>query len=315
MSHPYVRPDVIPFLAFLNSRPGPKMHEMDVADARQAMRAFKDVADLPVGDLAEMRDLACPGPGGSVPLRLFDPRAVRAPGPALVFFHGGGFVFGDLDSHAPICAEIARGLDLPVIAVDYRLAPENRWPAAPDDCEAAARWIATSPAVFGRSVTGLVLAGDSAGGTLTIVTALALRDKPADVPTLAQWPIYPLVDEGSKYGSYDEFSSGYLLSRDGIEYFDDAYRADLAHWRGAPLRADQTGMPPTLVITASLDPLRDQGRAYAAATAQAGVATIYREAEGIVHGFVNVRKAIPSAVRDVSDCLAHLKLMIAESVR
>lgn len=315
MTEPFVRPDVALFLAFLNAQTGPKTHEMSVVEARESMRSLKDLADLPIGDLAEMRDLACPGPAGDIPLRLFDSRADRAPGPALLFFHGGGFVFGDLDSHAPVCAEIARRLDLPVVAVDYRLAPEHRWPAAPDDCEVAARWLADSPAALGRQVTGLVLAGDSAGGTLAIVTALALRDRPAARPVLAQWPIYPLVDEGPKYASYHDFSEGFVLSADSMRWFDDAYRADMGHWRGAPLAADQTGMPPTLVLTASLDPLRDQGRAYAAATATAGVATIYREAAGIVHGFINLRKAIPSGATDIADCLDHLKLMIAESMR
>lgn len=315
MTQPYMRPDVIPFLAFLNAQPGPKTHEMEVTAARNAMRAMKDLADLPIGELAVMRDLACPGPAGEIPLRLFDSRADRTPGPAVIFFHGGGFVFGDLDSHAPICAEIARTLDLPVIAVDYRLAPENRWPAAPDDCEAATRWVASSPALLDRQITGLVLTGDSAGGTLTIVTAMALRDEPAAAKVLAQWPIYPLVDECPNYPSYEDFANGYVLSKDSIAWFDDAYRADTTHWRGAPIRADQTGMPPTLVITASLDPLRDQGRAYAAATAKAGVPTIYREAVGTVHGFVNLRRALPSAVADIADCLAHLRLMIAEARR
>jgi acetyl esterase len=315
MTQPYVRPDVLPFLTFLNAQPGPKVHEMEVTAARKAMRGMKDLADLPVGELAVMRDLVCPAPAGDIPLRLFDPRADRAPAPAVMFFHGGGFVFGDLDSHAPICAEIARTLDLPVIAVDYRLAPENRWPAAPDDCEAATRWVASSPAALDRQVTGLVLAGDSAGGTLTIVTAMALREEPAAAKVLAQWPIYPLVDECPGYQSYHDFASGYVLSKDGIDWFDDAYRADTAHWRGAPIRADQAGMPPTLVITASLDPLRDQGRAYAAATVKAGVPTIYREAVGTVHGFINLRRALPSAVTDVADCLAHLKLMIVEAQR
>ena len=313
MTDPYVRPDVAAFLAFLNAQGGPQSHEIGAPAARELMKGMRDLSDAPVGELAVIRDLAAPEPGGDVPLRLFDARAERDSGPALVYFHGGGFVFGDLDSHAPLCAEIARVLDLPVIAVDYRLAPENRWPAAPDDCEAAARWIAGSPDALGHQVDGLVLAGDSAGGTLTIVTALALRDQPAAVPVLAQWPIYPLVDKVEKFDSYRQFANGYLLTSAGMAWFDDCYRADIAHWRGAPILADQAGMPPTLVVTASLDPLRDQGRAYAAATALAGVPTVYREAEGTIHGFVNLRKALPSAAGDIAGCLAMLKPMIAEA--
>ena len=310
---PFVRPDVAGFLAYLNAQTGPKTHEMGAIAARQAMRMLRDLADLPVGPLAEIRDMTCPGPAGDIPLRLFDARATREPGPAVVYFHGGGFVFGDLDSHAPFCAEMARALDLPVIAVDYRLAPENRWPAAPDDCEAAARWVAESPEAIGRQVTGLVLAGDSAGGALTVITALALRDEPARVPVLAQFPIYPLVDKVDQFASYHELGTGYVLSAESMAWFDDCYRADLSHWRGAPLRASQTGMPATLVLTAGLDPLRDQGRAYAAATSLAGVPTVYREATGNVHGFVCLRKVLPSAQRDVADAFAVLKAMIAEA--
>ena len=313
MPDPFVRQDTAAFLAYLNAQPGPKTHELDPVEARAMMRGMGNVADMPVGELAVIRDVACPGPAGDVPLRLFDARAGRAAGPAVIFFHGGGFVFGDLDTHAPLCAEIARVLDLPVIAVDYRLAPEHPFPAAPDDCEAVARWVASSPAALGLDVTGLVLAGDSAGGSLAIVTALALRDVPADRPVIAQWPIYPAVSEATQYASFAQFGDGYLLTAEGMDYFHRAYGADLTHWRGAPLLADQTGMPPTLVVTASLDPLRDQGRAYAAATTLAGVPTVYREAAGAIHGFVNLRRAIPSASEDIAACLAQLKLMLGEA--
>jgi acetyl esterase len=188
----------------------------------------------------------------------------------MVFFHGGGFVLGDLDTHEPACAEIARLLDIPVISVDYRLAPEHPWPAAPDDCEAAARWVAASPDALGRKVTSLVLAGDSAGGTLTIVTTLALRDAPAAAPVIAQWPIYPAVDLRTRYPSTDRFGEGYMLSKAGMVWFNESYQPDFDHWRASPLKADQAGMPPTLVVTASLDPILDQGRAYAAALSRLG---------------------------------------------
>jgi acetyl esterase len=139
--------------------------------------------------MALMRDVVMPGPAGEIPLRLFDGRTERAPGPAVVFFHGGGFAIGNIDTHASMCAEIARRLDLPVISVDYRLAPEHPWPAAPDDAEAAARWIASNGAAFDRAFTSLVFCGDSAGGNLAIVTALALRYRPASVPLAALIPL------------------------------------------------------------------------------------------------------------------------------
>ncbi|RZM05470.1 MAG: hypothetical protein EOP68_18095 [Sphingomonas sp.] len=193
MTEPFVRPDVRAFLDYVAAQGRPPLHELEAHAAREIMRITRQLADADTGDLAVRRDLTMPGPdGNTIPLRLFDARAERPlPGPVMVFFHGGGFVLGDLDTHEPVCAEIARVLDLPVVSVDYRLAPEARFPAAPDDCEAAARWVATSPEALGRKASSLVLAGDSAGGTLTLVTAMALRDEGAQVPVIAMWPIYP----------------------------------------------------------------------------------------------------------------------------
>ena len=313
MAEPYVRPDVRLFLDYLNNLPGPRTHEMGPAEAREMVRRSREVADAPTGALAVIRDLAFPGPGGDVGLRLFDARETREPGPLFLFFHGGGFVLGDLDTHEPFCAEMARELDLPVLSVDYRLAPEHPWPAGVEDCIAAARWAAESPEVLGREVTGLVLAGDSAGGNFTIVAALALRDEPATVPVLAQWPIYPAADPATGYPSRNDFGAGYLLTEPSMDWFEACYRADPRDWRYAPLLKSQEGMPPTLVVTASLDPIRDQGRAYAAACARAGVPTVFREAVGNIHGFINLRKAIPSAADDIQACVAALKLLLQDA--
>ena len=274
------------------------------------MLASRHVADAPVGELAVIRDLSCPGPAGEIDLRLYDARETREAGPLFLFFHGGGFVFGDLDTHEPFCAEMARQLDLPVVAVDYRLAPEHPWPAGAEDCIAAARWVAGSPDALGRDVTGLVIAGDSAGGNFTIVASLALRDEPAAVPVLAQWPIYPAADPGKGYPSFTDFGEGYLLTREGIRWYDECYRPDKQDWRYSPLVKSQAGMPPTLVVTASLDPIRDQGRAYAAAAIQPGVPTIFQEDEGNIHGYINLRKAFPSYQGDIDACVAALKLLL-----
>ncbi len=309
---PSDRPDVNAFLAFLNNVPGPKMHELPPEAARMTMVAMRAVAEVDTGPLAVVRDLSIPGPAGTIAARLYDARETREPGPVMMFYHGGGFVIGNLDTHEPCCAEVARSLDIPVVAVDYRLAPEHPFPAAPDDCEAAARWIAQSPAELGRTVTALVPSGDSAGGNLAIVVAMALRDAPAAVPVVAQFPIYPVVDEGDDWGSYHEHGDGKLLTFESMDYFTKAYAAEAGHARAYPLAHDQAGMPPTLIVTAGLDPLRDQGRAYAAALAQAGVPVTYREAVGNIHGFITLRKAIPSSQADVAGCLTVLKAMIAE---
>lgn len=314
MTDPYVRPDVAGFLAFLNNIPGPKMHQLEAPAARATYAAMKDIADPPVGELATITDLKVPGPAGDIPARLFDTAATRAAGPLVLFFHGGGFVIGDLDTHASFCAEVSRSLDLPVLAVDYRLAPESPWPAAPDDCEAAARWAAASSEALGRSVTGLIVCGDSAGGNLAIVTAVALRDAPAAVPVIAQLPFYPATDTSREYPSYTQFADGFLLTRDSMEWFNAAYQAEAEHIRTSPLKGDLAGMPPAVVVTASLDPIRDQGRAYAAALAEAGVPVVFREAVGNIHGFITLRKAIPSSAEDVAGALAAAKTLIAEAL-
>ena len=314
MAEPFVRPDVRVFLDYLNALPGPRSHQVGPAEAREMMHASRHVADAPAGELAVIRDLSCPGPAGDTPLRLYDARAERDPGPAMIFFHGGGFVLGDLHTHEPFCAEIARLLDMPVVAVDYRLAPEHPWPAGPEDAIAAARWLATSPAELGRQVTGLVTCGDSAGGNFAIVVGLALRDDPAAVPVIAQWPIYPAADPAKGgYPSFTDFGEGYLLTRDGMRWFDTCYAPEAKDWRYSPLVKSQAGMPPTLVLTASLDPIRDQGRAYAAACIEAGVPTVFREAQGNIHGFINLRKAIPSSEEDVRGAVQVLKLMVGEA--
>lgn len=313
MTEPYVRDDVRAFLTMLAAMPGPRTHQLPPEAARAQYLATKDLVDLPVGEIAVVRDVAIPGPAGTIPARLYDAREHREPGPVVVFYHGGGFVIGSLDTHGGFAAEIARQLDLPVVSIEYRKAPEAPFPAAPDDAEAAARWIAEAPQELGRAPTSLVLVGDSAGGNLAIVTAAALRDRPARVPVIAQMPIYPATDVSQPYPSYEAFGDGYLLTRDSMTWFDSAYAGDPHHPRHSPLLGDLARLPPAVVVTASLDPIRDQGRAYAAALANAGVPVIFREAVGTIHGFITIRKLIPSAVGDVSGMMGALRGVIAEA--
>ena len=266
------------------------------------MLASRHAFEVEAREIAIAKDIA-----GPVPLRLYDARAERAPGPVLVFLHGGGWVIGDLDTHEPLCIDLAVGLDVPVVAVDYRLAPENPFPAALEDSIEAARWIASNPEELGRTTTGLFIAGDSAGGNLAAVVTVALRDEPAPVPVVGQWLIYPAADPCVRYPSYDEFCEGHLLTKGSMDWFEDSYAGPNDDWRYSPLLAGAAGLPPTFVMTAGLDPIRDQGRAYAARCAEAGVETVYLEVEGTVHGFLNLRKAIPSANDDFARCLAYLK--------
>lgn len=318
MTTPFVRPDVRAFLDQLAASPPPIFNDQLMAVIRQMPSDAMAGMDLPVGEMGEIRDVVMPrsglGPDGEIKLRLYDPRASRDAGPVVVFFHGGGFVVGSIDTHAGIAAEIARSLDLPVVSVEYRLAPEHKWPAAPDDAEAAARWIARNGAAFGREFTHLVLAGDSAGGNLTLVTTLALRDQPAALPLLAQIPIYPMADASREHASMTTFADGYGLESENMAYYRQAFHADHAHPRYSPLVADLAGLPPTLLVTAALDPLRDGGRAFAAAAVLSGVPVIYREYQGTIHGFCSYRKLIPSAQADTLEFLALAKAMIAEAL-
>jgi acetyl esterase len=309
-SAPFIRPDVRAFLAMLKANPRPQMTAATIAQMRPLAPQGMALLEPPVGDLAVVRDVTLPGPGGAIAVRMFDARAERDAGPVAVFFHGGGFVIGGIDTHVAMCAEIARRLDVPVVSVEYRLAPENPWPAAPDDAEAAARWIADNGPRFGRAFTGLILCGDSAGATLMIVTALALRDRPAALPVVMQIALYPAVDRHGHYPSGDLFSDGYGLDAKDMAFYNEAYDPHPTDWRGVPLNARQEGLPPTLIVTAGLDPLRDQGRAYAAKLSSAGVTNSYVEVAGVIHGFLGFRRAIPSAAQDLIDVLACARAML-----
>ncbi|MBF9151442.1 alpha/beta hydrolase [Novosphingobium jiangmenense] len=306
----YVRPDVQAFLAFLNGTDAPPMSQMGLEAARASYIAMGQLAEADPRELAVIRDLTCPGPAGDIPLRLYDLRETREAGPAVVFFHGGGFVIGDLDSHHSLCTEIAAELDLPVIAVDYRLAPEHPFPAAPDDCEAAARWIAANSATLGREITGLIPMGDSAGGNLTIVVTQALVESPAAVPVIMQVPIYPLSDDKPDHQSFLDFAEGFLLTSDSMNWFANAYQAVTGHKRAYPIYGEHSTTPPTVLVTAGLDPIRDSGRVYGAELIRSGAEVVFLEMKGTIHGFTQVRKAIPSAQADMQSIFKAVRLLL-----
>lgn len=317
-AEPFVRDDVRGLLDMLKAMGRPPVEEAGPAAGREGLRTLAQLADPPAHDLAVIRDVVCPGaPYGleaDIPCRLYDSRESREAGPAVLFLHGGGFVIGDLEVYHAVCTEFARRLDLPVLSVDYRLAPEHAFPAAPDDCEAAARWLASSPAELGREITGLVVTGDSAGGNLTIVTTNALRDEPADVPVLVQAPIYPVADEAGKHESFRRFKDGYFLTGDTMAFFTKSYAADPASARNLPMLGDCGGAPATVLCTAGLDPLRDSGRAYARCMIENGTDLTYLEFPGIIHGFFTMRKAIPSGQADVEAFIDAIKATLERRV-
>ncbi len=312
---PFVRPDVVAVLAMLASAPGPKMEDGTPEAARMMMRAMGTMTERPRGDLAHVRDFTIPAPEGyAIPARAYSDVATPGPGPVVVYFHGGGWVIGDLETHDSLCAEIARVLGVTVVSVDYRLAPEHRFPAATDDALTAMRWLAETPMAIGHDITGLIPAGDSAGGNLAAVVSQTLHGTLA-VPIVAQWLIYPGVDLTASGGSMADFAEGHLLTEAGMRWFTEHYMAtsDLLHAHASPLHADLTGQPPAMVFTCGLDPLRDQGRAYAAKLIAAGVDVTYLEAAGQIHGCFTLRGAIPSTQGDLHACLAALRLTIGET--
>ncbi|WP_284125679.1 alpha/beta hydrolase [Parerythrobacter aestuarii] len=310
-SGPYVRDDVKALLALLEAAGAPPINEVTTEEARAAYQALHDMADAPARELAVIRNLACPGPAGDIPLRLYDARESREPGPVICFYHGGGFVIGDLDTHHNLCTEIAYQMDLPVVAVDYRCAPEAPFPAAIEDCVAATRWIAGSPAELGRNVTGLVPIGDSAGGNATIVVTQALMREAAAVPVLLQVPIFPLASDWQGSASTEQFAEGFVLTKAAMEFFEAAYQPDKTDWRAMPILGDHAGTPPAVLVTASLDPIRDSGRDYGAALSGAGIDHVFIEVHGGTHSFTNLRQAVPSYQKDLENVFAAMKMMLA----
>ncbi|MFL0672531.1 MAG: alpha/beta hydrolase fold domain-containing protein [Erythrobacter sp.] len=308
---PYIRPDMQGFLAMMASVQGPKLVDMTLEEARASYVAMHGIADRPARDLAVIRDLACTGPAGDIPLRLYDARETReGPTPVVVFFHGGGFVIGDLATHHALCSEIAAAVDLPLVAVDYRRAPEAPFPAAILDCEAAARWIAGSPAELGYEASGLITIGDSAGGNATVVIGQLLAAAPAAVPVVLQVPIFPLVADANGSASMAAFAEGFLLTGETMAFFDAAYGAPRDDARGFPILGDHSAAPPTVLVTASLDPIRDSGRAYGAALAAAGRDFVFLEMQGVTHSFTNLRAAVPSTQGDLERIIAAMRFML-----
>ena len=310
MTTPFVRPDVAALLAMIDAAGRAPMQTLDVPEARAGSKAARALMEVDLGELAVVRDFAIPGPAGPIGARLFDAEAEREPGDLIVYFHGGGFVIGDLDSHGPLCADLSRMMGLPVVSVDYRLAPEYPFPAGPDDAIAAARWLAANSSEIGREARRLVVMGDSAGANLALLAAIALRDEPAAVPVAAQGLIYPVTGPVPDAGSGRDFAAGYVLTRPLMDWFDGHYAPALGDWRHETHLRGYAGLPPTAIITASLDPLRDQGRALAAALTVEGIETSYLEAQGNIHGFATMRRLVPSAHRDIERLCDALKLLL-----
>jgi acetyl esterase len=246
--------------------------------------------------LAEVRELELAGPAGAIAARLYRPGGLAAPAPCLVFYHGGGFTLGSLDSHDLPCRQLAAGTACLVIAVDYRLAPEHPFPAAADDAAAAFREVARRAAEFGIDPSRLAVGGDSAGGNLAAVVAQDARNDV--IAPCFQLLIYPTTDLTMSAESIRTYGKGFLLEKASMDWFSGNYMPpgkDKRDPRASPLFGDPRGVAPALLATAGFDPLCDEGRAYASALRDAGVAVEELRSEGLVHGWFNLSGAVRPA--------------------
>ena len=279
----------------------PPYETVSPAEARELYLKGRVVTNPEPPELESVAPLAIPSPTGPIPARLYTPvrlRKTNGLAPVLVFFHGGGWVIGNLDSHDVVCRKLADEGQLIVISVDYRLAPEHKFPAAVDDAIASTKWIAENARQFGIDASRLMVGGDSAGGNLAAVVAISARD--GDGPDIAgQVLIYPASDFAMMHPSHREPETSILLTHSVIPWFRDHYlngAADVHDWRASPARATTLiGLPPAYVLTAGADPLRDEGDEYARRLKEAGVAVTHRTFPGQFHGFFTMGKLLQQA--------------------
>lgn len=239
-------------------------------------------------------DQTIPGPAGEIPVRVYTPPTGSLPWGLVVFYHGGGWVIGGLDTHDAICRDLAAGTETAVLSIDYRLAPEHRFPAAVDDAWAALEWAYKHAGDLDVDPDRLAVAGDSAGGNLAAVMALMARDH--GLGLRFQLLVYPATDFSRRRPSVQENGNGYLLTEASMEWFEGHYVPDRTDWRASPMLApDHRGVAPAAVLTCEYDPLRDEGNDYAAKLAAAGVPVTNRCYPGLIHGAFSMMSVIPPA--------------------
>ena len=264
------------------------------------LRNRMQLGDMPVEDVARTEDRVIAGPDGTeLPIRIYWAEVTNEARPVVVFFHGGGWVIGGIDSHDGQVREMVNRTGMVFVSVDYRLAPEAKFPAAAEDCYAATQWVAQNAADIGADAARLGVAGDSAGGNLAAVVAQMARDRGG--PAIAhQLLVYPCCDmDSNAWPSQTENGFDYFLTKESMDWFYDQYAdvADRDNPYASPIKADSlSGLPPACVITAEYDPLRDEGEAYGAALQEAGVACEVHRYDGMFHGFFGMTLAIPGAV-------------------
>ncbi|MGD0074443.1 MAG: alpha/beta hydrolase [Candidatus Binataceae bacterium] len=290
----------------LNKLPG--FHTLSPAEARRMMDEMLQTKGEPE-PVGNVENRSIPGPSTDIPVRIFTPNGA-GPFPVLVYFHGGGWVVGSLDAWDAACRMLTNAIECVTVSVGYRLAPEHKFPKPAEDCYAATQWVADNAASIGGDPARIAVGGDSAGGNLAAVVALMARDH--GKPRLAfQLLVFPVTDSAMDTASFKECADGYLLTREGMEWFWKQYardNADRVHPYASPIRAQNLrGLPPALVITAEFDPLRDEGEAYAARLRQAGVPAVATRYDGTIHGFFLMSSQLDQGKKAVAEAVAALR--------
>ena len=288
------------------------VNKLSPIEARVQFKELRKALLPPTPEIGSVVDSTVSGRHGAIPVRHYRhlKKGANDVLPVLIYFHGGGWVVGDLDTHDALCRQLANAGECAVISVDYRMGPEQKFPAAVDDAEDVVRYVAASGAQLKIDATRIAVGGDSAGGNLAVVVAMLCRDSSG--PALKfQLLIYPATDMAMERPSHFLFAEGYNLTRDMMLYFRAHYLNDLAEnkdWRASPLLAkSHANLPPAYVLTAGFDPLRDEGKAFADALAAAGVAVRYHCYEGMIHGFITMSGVLHVANEAIVDCGKELR--------
>jgi acetyl esterase len=305
-------PQVGALLRLIEERGAPLTHTLTPEQARAFYRDRRAFSQPDAPRVESVRELQAPGPAGPIALRSYRPLGTPEDAvlPVLVYYHGGGWVIGDLETHDVLCRQLCNLSGVAVIAVDYRLAPEHRFPAAVDDALAAAHWVRANAASLKVDAERLAVGGDSAGGNLSAVVALIARDA-GDLPIRFQLLIYPGTDQRCGWPSHTDNGQGYMLTSDTLDYFYGHYlpQGQGLDWRISPLlHPDHTNLPPALVLTAGYDPLRDEDFQYAKKLSEAGNRATLVNFERQIHGFITMGRIIDEANVAVQICanqLAH----------
>ena len=311
-----LHPQAQALLRLMEEKGVPPTHTLSPAEARAFYLQRRTFTQPDPPELASVRNLEAPGPAGAIRLRSYRPLGSPADAvlPVLVYYHGGGWVIGDLDTHDVLCRQLCNQSGCAVVAVDYRLAPEHRFPAAVDDALAATRWVRANARELKVDAARLAVGGDSAGGNLAAVVALAARDA-GDLPIAFQLLVYPATDQRRGWPSHTANGQGYLLTKESMDYYHDHYLVDASRdldWRASPLLHENHGrLPPAFVLTAGYDPLRDEGLQYAHKLSAAGNRATLVNFERQVHGFITMGRVIDEANVAVQLCASQLRQALA----